>query len=78
MAKSVAKSGKGQAQKPGFFQRIFRYFKEVGAELKKVTWPTRQELVKYTGVVLVFIAVFAVVIGAMDLGLTSLLKWIIG
>lgn len=78
MAKSAAKAGKGQPQKLGFFRRITKYFKEVGAELKKVTWPTRQELVKYTGVVLVFIMVFAVVIGAMDLGLTSLLKWIIG
>lgn len=58
--------------------RIRQYFREVGAELKKTTWPTKKELAKYTGVVLAFVAIFAVIVGLMDLGLTELLKLIIG
>ena len=76
MAKNVVvkKDAKQKKQrKPG---RIRKYFKEVGGELKKVTWPTKKELINYTGVVIVFVLVFAVVIGAMDWGLSSLLKLI--
>lgn len=58
--------------------RIRQYFREVGAELKKATWPTKKELAKYTGVVLAFVAIFAVIVGLMDLGLTELLKLITG
>ena len=54
-----------------------RYFKEVGAELKKTVWPTKKDLVKYTGVVLAFIVVFAVVVGAMDFALVELLNLIV-
>ena len=36
------------------------------AELGKVTKPTRQELVKFTGVVLAFVAVVMVIISALD------------
>lgn len=49
-----------------------RFFKDIISELKKVTWPTGKELLKYTGAVLAFIIVLAIIVGLMDLGLSSL------
>ena len=49
-----------------------RYFKDVFNELKKVTWPTGKELVKYTVAVIVFILIMAIVTGLFDLGLSTL------
>lgn len=44
-----------------------RYFKEVIAELKKLTWPTRKELTSHTGAVFAFLIVMAIIIGVLDL-----------
>ncbi len=49
-----------------------RFFKDILSELKKVTWPTGKELVKYAGAVLAFIIVLAIIVGLMDFGLSSL------
>lgn len=76
MAKPVI-SKKSAEKNPNIFVRMKRYFKEVGAELKKTVWPTKKDLVKYTGVVLAFIVVFAVVVGAMDFALVELLNLIV-
>ncbi len=43
-----------------------RYFKEVIAELKKLTWPTRSELISHTGAVLAFVVGMAILIGVID------------
>lgn len=43
-----------------------QFVKEVAAELQKVNWPTRQEVVSYTTVVLVAVVVIALVIAAFD------------
>ncbi len=53
---------------------LIKYFKEVWNELKKVSWPTRKDTIAYTVSVLVFIVIFAVIIGLFDLGLTNALK----
>lgn len=67
------KKAKKNGKKPGFFKRIGRWFKETFAELKKVSWPTFGKVVKQTGVVLVVVLIFLVVITAFDVGLYSLL-----
>ena len=43
-----------------------QFVKEVGAELKKVAWPSRQEVVAYSIVVLVSVIVIAAMIFGMD------------
>ena len=48
-----------------------QFFREVMAELKKVAWPTRQEVVAYSTVVLVASIVVAAVIFAMDFVFTK-------
>lgn len=76
MAKAVISKNSAE-KKPGIFFRMRRYFKEVVSELKKTVWPTRKDVVKYTGVVLAFIVAFAVVVGAMDFALVELLNLIV-
>ncbi|MBR0101053.1 MAG: preprotein translocase subunit SecE [Treponema sp.] len=46
--------------------KVFGFFKECGAELKKVTWPTRDDVVASVKVVLVSTIVIAVILGALD------------
>jgi preprotein translocase subunit SecE len=53
-------------------------FKEIRSELRRVTWPTKSELINYTVIVLVTCAFFAVTMGLLDavfhFGLMTLLK----
>ena len=62
--------------KPGFFKRMGGKIKDVFSELKKVVWPSFGKVVKQTGVVLVVVILFLVVITAFDYGLLNLLKLI--
>ena len=59
-----AKADAEKARNP--IQRAALFIRQVLAELGKVTKPTRQELVKFTGVVLAFFAVVMVIISALD------------
>ncbi len=56
----------------GFFVRLVkgigRKFREMFYELKKVTWPTKKDMINYSIVVLVFIVIMGVIIGVIDLG----------
>lgn len=54
-----------------------RFFKDIVSELKKVTWPTAKDLVKYTGAVIAFILVTAVIVGLMDAGLSALFRLVL-
>lgn len=50
-----------------FFSRIITFFSEVKAELKKVTWPTRQETLRYTWAVVGISLGVALFLGLADL-----------
>lgn len=52
------------------------FLKEVMSEMRKVTWPTRKELVSYTIVVLTIVTLVAVFFAIIDLGLSQLLELI--
>lgn len=43
-----------------------KFFREMKAELKKVVWPTKKELINYTIVVFVTVIFIAVLIGVVD------------
>jgi preprotein translocase subunit SecE len=47
--------------------RIVRYFQEARAELARVTWPTREQVVEGTQAILVFTLVAMVILGLYDL-----------
>ena len=73
--KQVKKARK-KSGKPGFFKRLGLKIKDVFSELKKVSWPSFSKVVKKTGVVIVVVLAFLVVITAFDSGLMELLKLI--
>lgn len=56
--------------------RIAKGFKNMWHELKKVSWPTRKELLNYTVIVLVFMVFMGIVIGLLDAGATQLINLI--
>jgi preprotein translocase subunit SecE len=60
-----AGSGRGN-KRPGLFERISVYNRQVAAELRKVIWPTRNELVTYTIVSIVFVAAMVALVAFYD------------
>ncbi|WP_374719337.1 preprotein translocase subunit SecE [Parageobacillus toebii] len=55
-------------------QRIMNFFKEVAREMKKVSWPSRKELVNYTAIVLATVAFFTLFFAIVDLGISKLIR----
>jgi len=54
------------ADRPNIFGRIINFVREVVAELRKVIWPTRKELLTYTAVVVVFVAIMLSIVAGLD------------
>ncbi|MDX5327459.1 MAG: preprotein translocase subunit SecE [Marinobacter sp.] len=52
--------------------------KDAAIELRKVVWPTRQETVQTTLIVLVFVVIVALILFLMDWVLNGLVSWVIG
>jgi len=71
------RSGSGRAAKrdrtsPALFTR------QVAAELRKVIWPTRNELATYTVVALVFVIFMSALVLSLDYGFTKLMFVVFG
>ncbi len=84
---SEKKEGK-KTENPGFFARaknwvtalpgrIANSFKNMAAELKKVAWPSRKDLINYSIVVIGFVVVLAVIVGVLDTASSFLVKKLI-
>lgn len=71
MAKQIA-AAEG---KPNLIQRLRDFYEEVMSEMRKVTWPTRPDLITSTKVTLFLIAVMTIIMFAYDnvLGATVML-----
>lgn len=54
-----------------------KFFREVKAELKKVSWPNKKELASYTGVVFISVVVVAILIWLTDTLLNKMLTMFI-
>ncbi|MHB8158479.1 MAG: preprotein translocase subunit SecE [Desulfocucumaceae bacterium] len=59
------------------FEEIKKYFRGVISELKKVHWPTRQEVLTYTGVVVVAVIIVGALIWIFDSLMSRLIQLII-
>ena len=57
-------------------RRIILFFQESFAELRKVTWPSRDEAVASTKVVLVSTLLIAAMLGLVDFILFKLVDWL--
>ena len=83
MAKTEEKKGSSTGNKfvmffKNIYLRIVGAFKDMRSELHKVTWPSRQQLINYSIVVLGFMAFMGVVIGLSDLASNQLVRMIVG
>ena len=67
--RTPSKGGRG----PG----IFSFFGEVVAELKKVTWPTREEAIRLTVLVLSVSITIGVILGLIDFSFSRLFEQIL-
>jgi len=66
MATEVMTGGGSELRPAGRIGRFFQFLRDVRNELRKVTWPTFDELKKATTVIVIFVTVLGIVIGLMD------------
>lgn len=82
MNKVPAKKGNlmsvNSTERLGLFGRISLFFRQVIFELKKVVWPTREQLVTYTAVVVVFVTIMGLIIAALDFAFVKLVLLVFG
>ena len=57
--------------------RVANAFKNMAAELKKVSWPSRKDLINYSVLVIIFVVAMAVLIGLLDLGSSALVQLLV-
>jgi preprotein translocase subunit SecE len=77
-AKKAKKPKKPGAQRANPFVFLYSYLKQVVAEMRKVIWPNRKQMLTYTSVVLAFLAFMVALVGLTDLGLTKLVLLVFG
>ena len=80
--KAVKKSGESKLSKilswfKNLPKRISKPFKNMYYELKKVTWPSKEKLIAYSIIVLVFMLFMGIVIGLLDMGASALVRLLI-
>ncbi|WP_455164166.1 preprotein translocase subunit SecE [Slackia exigua] len=63
-SKEETKKAEKASAKPK--KQRFKFLKDVRLELKRVTWPTRQEVIRWTGVVLGALVFFGVFVAVLD------------
>jgi preprotein translocase subunit SecE len=75
-----ASSGKGAKKPPrgGRIRSIPRLYREVVAELRKVIWPTRRQLVGYSSVVLAFVTFMVLLVSGFDFVFTKAVLFVFG
>lgn len=67
-----------KADRPGLLARLVRFLREVVAELRKVIWPTRKQMLTYSVVVLIFLAFMVALVAGLDVGLAKLVFLVFG
>lgn len=61
-------------QDENYLHKALQFLREVKIELKKVTWPTRKQATGSTIVVIILVMIIALFLGAVDIGLSSLVR----
>lgn len=67
-----------EQKRRGFFGRILLFIRQVLDEMRKVVYPTRDELVSYTVAVIVFLAVIMAYVNGLDWMFTRAVSWVFG
>lgn len=71
------KNSKKSTKKEKKQNKLAKKLRETGSELKKVSWPSFKTVVKQTGVVLVVVVVFLIVLFGIDRLLSLLFDWFV-
>jgi len=77
-ADSDSPKAKKEVRRSGPFARIGGFFREIVSELRKVIWPTRKELLTYTGIVIAFVTVMTTIVAGLDYGFGKGIMWAFG
>jgi preprotein translocase subunit SecE len=72
------RSGGGRTSKRASRTTPALFFRQIVAELRKVIWPTRKELVTYTVVCMVFVTFMVIIVTSLDYGFTKLIFELFG
>ncbi len=67
-----------RGERGNVFQRLGLWYRQIVAELRKVIWPTRKELVAYTIVTVIFAAVMITLVASLDYGANWLVLKVFG
>lgn len=62
-------------KEPNFVQR---YYRETAGELRKVNWPTRQEAINMTILVVIVLIIMTIFLGTVDAIASTFVTWVIG
>lgn len=71
--KAEKKPEKKADKKPGIFRRMLNYLGDVRSEMRRVVWPSKEELKSYSVAIIVMLIVFGVVIWLVDSGIVAAL-----
>ncbi|KUH38027.1 MULTISPECIES: preprotein translocase subunit SecE [Streptomyces] len=68
----------GKRAKRGPLGRLALFYRQIVAELRKVVWPTRNQLTTYTTVVIIFVVIMIGMVTAIDFGFQEAVKYVFG
>jgi preprotein translocase subunit SecE len=68
----------GKRGKKGPLKRLALFYRQIVAELRKVVWPSRNQLTTYTTVVIVFVVIMIGLVTVIDYGLSHAAKYVFG
>jgi len=68
----------GKRGKKGPLGRLALFYRQIVAELRKVVWPSRNDLITYTTVVIVFVVVVISLVSVIDWGFSKLVSYVFG
>ncbi|MEV5884158.1 preprotein translocase subunit SecE [Streptomyces sp. NPDC052020] len=68
----------GKRAKKGPLKRLALFYRQIVAELRKVVWPSRNQLTSYTTVVIIFVAIMIGLVTVIDYGLSNAAKYVFG
>nr|WP_205615818.1 preprotein translocase subunit SecE [Streptomyces harenosi] len=68
----------GKRAKKGPLKRLALFYRQIVAELRKVVWPSRNQLTSYTTVVIIFVAIMIALVTVIDYGLSNAAKYVFG
>ena len=70
----MADTNLAKTKKASLGTRMKKFFKDTKSELKKVTWPTKEQLIHNTGVIIVFIIIIKIILSLLDVAFSQVFR----